>query len=153
MSDALAGNLLEIFWSAQGEGAFVGCPTVFVRFAGCDLRCAWCDSPETWRPAPECRFERTAGSAEFEFEANPISLERIMRRIQDLEPREGSFVGLTGGEPLLQPDVVEGVAEASRTLGLRTHLETHGLAVDADGNLYVAEWLIGGRFVKLVKRA
>lgn len=122
----------------QGEGPWVGRPTVFVRFAGCDLRCGWCDSPETWKWASQCRFERTAGSADFETVANPVSLEEIMARIQDLQPRPGSFVALTGGEPLLQPDLVEGVAKASQAMGLRTYLETHGLAVNALGKLLPA---------------
>ena len=47
-------NLVEIFSSIQGEGPHVGESTLFVRFGACDLRCRWCDSPHTWRPAATC---------------------------------------------------------------------------------------------------
>ena len=124
-------NLVEIFASAQGEGPHVGRSTVFVRFGGCDLRCVWCDTPGTWRPAKACRFEISAGSGEFSEESNPVSLERIERAVAALDPMEGSFVSLTGGEPLLQPEAVRGVALAMRARGLRVHLETYGLAVAA----------------------
>ncbi|MGE4653124.1 MAG: 7-carboxy-7-deazaguanine synthase QueE, partial [Myxococcota bacterium] len=50
-------NLVEVFSSIQGEGPHVGASTVFVRFGGCDLRCAWCDSPHTWLPSKRCRLE------------------------------------------------------------------------------------------------
>jgi len=65
-------NLVEIFSSIQGEGTYVGATTLFVRLGGCDLRCGWCDSPHTWKPAPECRIEVGRGSGRFETRANPM---------------------------------------------------------------------------------
>jgi len=129
MATRLEGNFVEVFWSAQGEGAFVGRPTTFVRFGGCDLRCRWCDSPHTWKPSAACRFESAAGTQRFITEPNPISLDRILDGIRELQPQKGSFLSLTGGEPLLQPALARAIAEGSRERGLRTHLETHGLAV------------------------
>jgi Organic radical activating enzymes len=38
----------EIFYSIQGEGKFVGVPSLFLRFAGCDVGCIWCDTKEVW---------------------------------------------------------------------------------------------------------
>lgn len=102
-----------------------------MRFGECDLRCVWCDSPGTWRAAKSCRFETSSGSGEFTSEPNPIALERIDSALEALAPALGSFVSLTGGEPLLQPDAVRSVAAAARDRGLRVHLETHGLAVAA----------------------
>lgn len=41
-------NICEIFDSIQGEGSWLGIPCTFVRFAGCNLRCSWCDTKESW---------------------------------------------------------------------------------------------------------
>jgi 7-carboxy-7-deazaguanine synthase len=60
-----------------------------------------------------------------------VSLERVDLAVAALEPVSGSFVSLTGGEPLLQPEAVRAVALRMRARGLRTHLETYGLAVEA----------------------
>jgi 7-carboxy-7-deazaguanine synthase len=126
-ASALSANLVEIFWSAQGEGPEVGRSTLFVRFGECDLRCAWCDSPGTWRPARECRIETSPGVAEFESRPNPISEAVVEEAMDRLAPRPGGFLSLTGGEPLLQPESVSAVARMGRARGLRVHLETHGL--------------------------
>ncbi|MCS5636859.1 MAG: 7-carboxy-7-deazaguanine synthase QueE [Myxococcota bacterium] len=124
-------NLVELFWSAQGEGPHVGRSTIFLRFGGCDLRCSWCDSPGTWIPARQCLFESSPGSGRFDKEPNPISHDRLVLGLAGLAPRVGSFLSLTGGEPLLQPEAVVGAAGIGRKMGLRIFLETHGLAVAA----------------------
>jgi organic radical activating enzyme len=124
-------NLVEIFSSVQGEGLYVGAPTVFVRFGGCDLRCAWCDSPQTWRPARRCRIEQEPGSARFREIDNPLRVEDADEAIAGLSPGTGDFVSLTGGEPLLQAEPLGELAERLRARGLRVYLETHGLEVAA----------------------
>ncbi|MBW2274005.1 MAG: 7-carboxy-7-deazaguanine synthase QueE [Deltaproteobacteria bacterium] len=124
-------NLVEIFSSIQGEGLHLGASTLFVRFGGCDLRCAWCDSPNTWRPASRCSVECEPGTGRFESIANPVSLAQIERRLAGLGLEEHRFVSLTGGEPLLQPDAVGALVGSLRGARPRVLLETHGLAVDA----------------------
>ena len=124
-------NLVEIFSSVQGEGLYVGAPTVFVRFGGCDLRCGWCDSPQTWLPARRCRIELAPGSARFRELDCPLLVEDVDSAIAALEPGTGDFVSLTGGEPLLQPEPLHDLAQRIRARGLRVYLETHGLEVDA----------------------
>ncbi len=85
----------EIFYSIQGEGKLAGVPSVFIRTSGCNLRCTWCDSPYTsWEP-----------------EGEQMSLDRILDRVAELSPahrRAGcGYVVLTGGEPMIAPEVSE----------------------------------------------
>lgn len=127
MKTRVAASLVEIFASIQGEGPEVGRATVFVRFGGCDLRCRWCDSPGTWRPTPAARIETRAGSGEFRERANPIPIEEIVDAVEVLARRPATWISLTGGEPLLQPEAVAALARALEARGRRVYLETHGL--------------------------
>src|SRR5438477_9786475 len=80
-------KIAEIFYSLQGEGSLVGVPSVFVRTSGCNLRCAWCDTPYTsWQPEGE---ERTLGSIAAEVKQYPAR-----------------HVVVTGGEPMIAPGIV-----------------------------------------------
>jgi organic radical activating enzyme len=124
-------NLVEIFSSIQGEGTYVGATTLFVRLGGCDLRCGWCDSPHTWKPALECRIEVGRGSGRFETRANPVSVEDVIAAAESLDLAAHEFASLTGGEPLLQGEAAGAIARALRARGPRILLETHGLATDA----------------------
>lgn len=124
-------NLVEIFPSVQGEGPYVGVPTLFLRFGACDLRCRWCDSPHTWRPAPRCRVSLDASGARHAWWDNPIDSEAVVAACERLEPERYGFVSLTGGEPLLQPEAASTCARALRLRGPRILLETHGLQAQA----------------------
>ena len=79
-------RLTEIYKSIQGESSFTGLPCVFVRTTGCDLRCRWCDS----------EFTFTGGTA--------MTLDQIMAAVAEYDC---NLVELTGGEPLLQPEIYE----------------------------------------------
>lgn len=120
-------TLVEIFASVQGEGPEVGRSTVFVRFGGCDLRCRWCDSPHTWRPSSSCRIEDAPGSGRFSVAPNPISATTIAELAVGLAPRPATWISLTGGEPLLQPEAISAVIDLLVRRGRRSYLETHGL--------------------------
>jgi 7-carboxy-7-deazaguanine synthase len=124
-------NLVEIFSSVQGEGLHVGETTLFVRLGECDLRCRWCDSAHTWRPAKSCRIETQRGTGRSERLANPLGLARVLAACDALEAAEHRFASLTGGEPLLQPEAVRALAAGLRERGPRVLLETHGLHADA----------------------
>jgi 7-carboxy-7-deazaguanine synthase len=127
-------NLVEIFWSVQGEGSQVGQSSVFVRFGECDLRCAWCDSPNTWLRARRCRIENEPGSGDFGELPNPVAIADTVSAVERLTEKAGGLVSITGGEPLLQPHAVVALARALRAgVGARYRilLETHGLAIDA----------------------
>ena len=75
-------HLIELYKSVQGESSFAGLPCIFVRLAGCNLRCAWCDSEYTF----------TGGK--------PFTNEQILADIEALAPC--TLVEFTGGEPMLQ---------------------------------------------------
>src|SRR5688500_15509707 len=94
----------ELFHSIQGEGKLVGVPSVFVRASGCNLRCTWCDTPyASWEP-----------------EGEDVPVSHIVRRVLDYECRH---VVLTGGEPMIMPDVVE-LCDALKNEGLHLTVET-----------------------------
>ncbi len=125
-------NHVETFSSIQGEGPDVGRRTLFVRLGGCDLRCAWCDTPHTWLPVRQGRVEQTAGHGDFVETAGDTTVAAVLasaRPLLDATPHR--FVSLTGGEPLLQPAAVRALATGFRALGPEVHLETHGLLADA----------------------
>jgi 7-carboxy-7-deazaguanine synthase len=75
-------HLIELYKSVQGESSFAGLPCIFVRLAGCNLRCSWCDS------------EYTFGGG------RPFTEDEIVSQIEALAPCR--LVEFTGGEPMLQ---------------------------------------------------
>jgi len=79
-------RITEIYRSIQGESSYAGLPCVFVRTTGCDLRCSWCDS----------EFTFTGGTR--------MTVEEVLAEVERYDCR---LVELTGGEPLLQPDIYE----------------------------------------------
>jgi len=92
----------EIFYSIQGESTYAGRPCVFVRLAGCDLRCTWCDTTYAFN------------------EGRKMSVDDVLQQVDGFE---GSLVEVTGGEPLLQEDVyplMERLLERGRTVLLET---------------------------------
>ena len=75
-------RLIELYRSVQGESSFAGVPCIFVRLAGCNLRCSWCDSEYTF----------TGGQ--------PFTNDEILKQIEALQPCR--LIEFTGGEPMLQ---------------------------------------------------
>ncbi len=99
-------RLAELFYSIQGEGKLTGVPSVFVRASGCNLRCTWCDTPyASWNP-----------------EGEDVPIQQIIRRVAEHGARH---VVLTGGEPMIMPDVVQ-LCAALKTAGHHITLETAG---------------------------
>ena len=97
-------KLAELFYSIQGEGKLAGVPSVFVRASGCNLRCAWCDTPyASWDP-----------------QGLDLTLERILEQVDAFPARH---VVLTGGEPMIMPEI-EPLCTALRDRGLHITMET-----------------------------
>ncbi|PLX87029.1 MAG: radical SAM protein [Desulfuromonas sp.] len=122
-------ELIEVFSSIQGEGVLVGHRQVFVRLAWCNLDCAYCDTP--FAKQDQCLIETRPGCAAFEAVTNPVSLELLLERLKSwLERLPGAHhsLSMTGGEPLVQVDVLEEWLPVLRRY-LPIYLETNGTMV------------------------
>jgi len=102
------GYLSEIFVSFQGEGAHVGRRHLFVRLAGCNIRCRYCDTPDS--------LERTATYTVYrpgrapEIRTNPVDAEALSRIVEGILAADSPIdaIALTGGEPLTQSEFLAG---------------------------------------------
>jgi len=96
----------EIFFSLQGESTRAGLPTVFIRLAGCNLRCGYCDTSDAWESG------------------DLTTVEEIVGKVAEFDCR---LVEITGGEPMLQ----ENTPKLARKLladGYTVMMETNGTA-------------------------
>jgi 7-carboxy-7-deazaguanine synthase len=99
-------KIAELFYSIQGEGSLVGVPSFFIRTSGCNLRCAWCDTPyASWQP-----------------EGVEMSVEQI---VDEAKASAARHVVVTGGEPMIAPEIVP-LTERLRERGLHITIETAG---------------------------
>ena len=99
-------QIIEIYRSIQGESSFAGLPCTFVRLAGCNLRCDWCDSEYTF----------TGG--------RKMTIEEVAAEVEHLAP--AGLVEITGGEPMLQEREVVPLMECLLASGYELLLETSG---------------------------
>ncbi|MEA3458262.1 MAG: radical SAM protein [Candidatus Thermoplasmatota archaeon] len=97
-------NIYEIFYSIQGEGNWTGLPNIFIRTAGCNLRCSFCDTTYAY----ETKREMT-----------------IAEIVTEINKHNCNHVCITGGEPLLQNETNE-LIDALLTKGYKICLETNG---------------------------
>lgn len=115
----------EIFSSIQGEGIVVGKRQVFVRFAHCHLKCAYCDTPMT-SPTGQCHVEIPPGSGQTSFYPNPMQPETVAEIIQALlKTARHHSVSFTGGEPLLYHGFLQALLPMIQPLA-SIYLETSG---------------------------
>lgn len=97
--------LMEDFYTIQGEGAHTGRPAYFIRTAGCDVNCWWCDVQESWDESKHPVVE--------------------VGKIVDRAKKSGAeFAVITGGEPLLHD--LDPLTLRLKQAGLQTHIETSG---------------------------
>ncbi len=128
MADRTTAPVLEPFSTFQGEGREVGARQVFIRLARCDLRCAFCDTPESFPTPDKASIQAVPGGEVDEQWPNPVPVSDLVEAVRRLDDPPGVHVGvsITGGEPLLHPHAVREIAIGVRGLGLRVHLETGG---------------------------
>ena len=98
--------LIELYKSVQGESSFAGLPCIFVRLAGCNLRCAWCDSEYTFKGGYK------------------QSIAEVQAAVEALRPV--TLIEFTGGEPLLQERELVPLMEALLGLNYTLLIETSG---------------------------
>ncbi|HNW43013.1 MAG TPA: 7-carboxy-7-deazaguanine synthase QueE [Elusimicrobiales bacterium] len=107
----LTAPVSEIFCSVQGEGLYCGQKQVFLRFAGCNLACGYCDEPAAAAGGPFAEMRCSEAAAE---------VLKLARR------NRAAAVSLTGGEPLLNWKFIKALAPVLKRAGLAIHLETNG---------------------------
>lgn len=97
--------IVEMFHSLQGEGAWAGTNAFFIRLAGCDVGCTWCDTKQSWNA-----------------KNHPLwTIENLVAAAQAVNPR---LVVITGGEPLMHD--LTALTDALHREGLHICLETSG---------------------------
>jgi len=105
--------IMEHFYSIQGEGFYSGRAAYFIRLAGCDVGCVWCDVKESW-----------------DVEGHPIlSIEEIIKKVKSTS---SDFVVLTGGEPAMYN--LNQLVDSLKELGIETAIETSG-CYQLNGNI------------------
>jgi len=108
--------LMESFYSIQGEGFYTGRPAFFIRFAGCDVGCTWCDVKDSW-------------------DANKHALASIESIVKDVKSSGTDFVVITGGEPAMYN--LKYLTAGLKALGVEIAIETSG-AYQLTGDL---DWI------------
>lgn len=99
--------IIEIFSSFQGEGPLIGQRQIFVRFAGCNLNCSYCDTQDS--------KSKNAGTL--------MSVREVVSKINEILTPDCATISFTGGEPSLYPDFI---SEVSKNFNLKIMLETNG---------------------------
>ena len=98
--------VMERFYTIQGEGVHSGCPAYFIRLAGCDVGCVWCDVKESWNA-----------------EEHPLLT--VEELIADVINAGANRVIVTGGEPLMHD--LTALTSGLRARAIAVHLETSGV--------------------------
>ncbi len=97
--------VMETFYTVQGEGAYAGAPAYFIRLAGCDVGCVWCDVKESW-------------------DAEKHPLQSVESLTEGVIQSGAPICVITGGEPTMHN--LSELTQLLQAQGIRTHLETSG---------------------------
>lgn len=102
----------EIFYSIQGEGKWIGLPNTFIRTTGCNLRCTYCDTKYAYENGQE------------------MNIHQIINEIKKYDCKN---IYITGGEPLLQPDIL--------TLIDKLTMLNYNIGIETNGSIRIQELL------------
>lgn len=103
-------NVSGIFYTIQGEGIYIGVPSVFVRLSGCNLRCSWCDTPYTsWNP-----------------ENNQKIIREVVQTALFAGGEKCDHIVITGGEPMIGPGQLRVLVDEFICAGKQVTIETNG---------------------------
>ncbi len=97
--------VMETFYSIQGEGYYQGHAAFFIRLAGCDVGCVWCDVKESW-------------------DAGKHTTRKVASLLEEVSQTAAEIVIITGGEPLMYD--CKDLTMALQQAGFKTHIETSG---------------------------
>lgn len=97
--------IMEHFYTIQGEGVHTGKPAYFIRTAGCDVGCWWCDVKESWVEEDHPKMT-------------------VRELVEHVENSNAPFVVITGGEPLMHN--LDALTICLKNIGVQTHIETSG---------------------------
>jgi len=108
--------IVEIFSSFQGEGLWIGRRQIFVRFAGCNLNCSYCDTPRS----------RLSDNGTL------MSVDEVLKKIEKLKTSDLHSISLTGGEPLLYSEFIN---ELVQKIDFKVMIETNGTLPNSFRNI------------------
>ena len=104
-------KISEIFYSIEGEGIEIGRPEIFVRLAGCNLRCKWCDTKYALENGKEMEIKEV---------------------LQEVSKYPCKSISITGGEPLLQKKELLGLVKKLKELDYWIQVNTNGTIFDEE---------------------
>lgn len=130
----------EIFQTIQGEGAFTGVPSIFIRLQGCPVGCAWCDTKHTWTldDAFQLKPEQTTELVEKTADDEKWSQLSALALIEIIKQKgyTATHIVITGGEPCLYD--LTALTDELHNQGFKTQIETSGtFEVKTNDNTFV----------------
>lgn len=110
--------IYEVFFSYQGEGLMTGLPQIFIRFAGCNIKCSYCDTSYSIKVSKKAKFFTT---------------EELIKKIKQIYTENKKYfilkkpsISFTGGEPLIYSDFLKSLIPALKKEDFSIYLETNG---------------------------
>ncbi|MCL2485507.1 MAG: 7-carboxy-7-deazaguanine synthase QueE [Endomicrobia bacterium] len=114
----LKAPVYEVFFSYQGEGLYTGLPQIFVRFAGCNIKCGYCDTSYSHTVSGKTKYYTT--------EQLIKKIEKIFLKNKKNFNAGKPSMSITGGEPLIYANFLAALLPELKKKGFEIYLETNG---------------------------